>query len=226
MPNNAPSTFIPHDASTGSVIRPRRPGGSGIADLALLFSILAFVAAAALGVGVFLYQQYLTTTANSKLAQLKRAEAQFQPELVDQLQRLDERLQAAQTILSQHTAPSAFFGVLDQVTAKTIQFTALNLTVQDKASIEMDGVGKSVNSIAFQADLLSKSGAYQSPIFSALSRQRDGVHFHLTADIVPAVLNYEQLTGGGPSIQQAPSVSPQPAASSSPFGGAPPTPQQ
>jgi len=222
METNAQPTYIPHDA--GEPVRPRESGG-GIGDLVLMLAILAFAASAALAVGVFLYLQYLSGVAASDLAKLIEAEKKFQPALVEELQRLDRRMNAAEAILGTHLAPSSFFTILNTVTAKTISYSSFELKVADGIELEMDGVGRSVNSIAFQADLLGKDSAYQNPIFSNLDRQKDGVHFHLSASIDPMAINFERLVGTGevalPSAEAATEAAPiqtssTPAATSTP----------
>ena len=231
MESNIQSSFIPHDA--GTPVSARRGSSGGIGDLALMFAILLFAAAGALSVAVFIYNQYETTIAAKDLSSLKQAEGQIQPDLIDQLQRLDDRIHAGQTILAAHTAPSVFFDIFDQVTAKTIAYNSLQFDASDPSKIllTMDGVGKSVNSIAFQADLLAKSGAFIAPIFSNLDHQKDGVHFHVTAQLDPKSISFEQLTSssgsgtGGtsaaPSTPAQPSAPPAPSAPASPFGGSP-----
>src|SRR3989344_4067775 len=108
MPNSgAASSFIPHE--TPGMGQTRRERGSGLADLLTLVAIVLFVASGALAVGVFLYQQYLETSTTSKLDQLQRAQAAFEPSLIQQLTRLDDRMRAAGQILGTHIAPSAFF---------------------------------------------------------------------------------------------------------------------
>src|SRR3989338_952385 len=87
-----PASFIPHDTS---VARPPLRGGGGLNDLLLLVAIVIFVASAALAIGVFLYGQYLATENTAKLAQLERAKAGFQPALIQQLTRLDDRMHEA-----------------------------------------------------------------------------------------------------------------------------------
>src|SRR3989344_4044458 len=209
MEANAQPTFIPHDA--GEPARPHRSGG-GLGDLLLMLAILAFAASLALAVGVFLYQQYLSTVSANNLARLNDAEKKFQPALVEELERLDKRMHSAEVILRDHLAPSAFFIILNTVTAKTISYSSLNLVVTDRIKLDMDGVARSVNSIAFQADILSKEGAYQNPIFSNLDRQKDGVHFHLSTYINQDPINFEALTGGAASaLTPPPSISPQSA---------------
>jgi len=167
-------------------------------DLFFILAIIALAASCALGGAVFLYQQYLHSAITSDLASLERARAQFEPALIKELTRLDDRMHAGESILTTHIAPSAFFDVLNQVTLKTVSFSSLEFQASDSnhITIKMQGVAQSVNSIALQADLLSKSSVFTSPIFSDIDRQRDGVHFSLKAFVDPHAINFVELVGG------------------------------
>ncbi|MBI4093623.1 hypothetical protein HY417_01545 [Candidatus Kaiserbacteria bacterium] len=188
-----PSSFIPHEVATP--VAPVRRSGKGLADLFALVSLVLFVASIALGVGVFLYREYLAASAGSKIDQLERAKAAFEPSLIAELMRLDDRMRAASEILQKHIAPSAVFTMLEQTTIGSVGFTSLEFEVSDGESmtVRMDGVAGSVNGIALQADLFSKGGMLSSPIFSNINRELDGVHFSLSADIEPLAINFAQL---------------------------------
>lgn len=187
-----------------SVAPSSRPAGGGLNDLLLLCSIVLFVASVALAIGVFLYGQYLGTESTAKLAQLERAKAAFQPALIQQLTRLDDRMHAADRVLGVHIAPSLFFQALETATLQTVSFQTLDFQVADNQnlSIKMAGIAKSVNSIALQADLFSKNGVITSPIFSNIARQSDGVHFNLSAIVNPTAIRFGAQTAGAASAPQ------------------------
>ncbi len=205
MPNvNAPQSFIPHDVTVAP--SPPRGSGKGLADLFALASIVLFVASIALAVGVFLYREYLSASANSKIEQLERAKAAFEPSLIAELTRLDDRMRAAGEILEKHIAPSAVFEMLEQTTIGSVGFTSLDFEVTDAENIavRMDGVAGSVNGIALQADLFSKGGVLGSPIFSNINREIDGVHFSLSANVNPLAINFAQLVVTPPASAVVP----------------------
>ncbi len=168
------------------------------ADLLVLISVVLLIASIALAAGVFLYLQYLQNASASKLEQLRRAKEAFDPVLIQDLTRLDDRIRAADSLLSVHMAPSVIFHLLEQITLQTVSFKDFRFEAADSQSlkIEMQGVAESVNSIALQADHLSKSGAIVSPIFSNIDRKADGVHFSLTASLNPQPLKYAQYVQG------------------------------
>ncbi len=203
-----PSSFIPQDVGVSPSTR-RRSGG--LKDFLLLCTAVLFVASAALGAGVFLYQQYLEAESVSKLAQLERAKAAFEPSLIHELTRLDDRMHAADKILSVHAAPSAFFRALQEATLVTVSFQSLDFQATDPQhmTITMAGVARSVNSIALQADLFSKNGVISGPIFSNIVRQSDGVHFNLSAIVNPLAINYASVLGRSSSTGAQNQIVPQ-----------------
>ena len=195
----------------------RRSGGF---DFLILIALVVFVASATLAIGVFLYVQYLNTSASSKVGQLDRAKAAFEPALIDQLTRLDDRMRASDTILSAHIAPTALFHLLEQLTLQTVSFTKFDFKEIDAGNmtLNMQGIAQSVNSIALQADLLSKTGVITNPIFSNINRQIDGVHFDFSANINPDALRYRSSLTPSAAQQQAQVPAPAQAPAVSPFG--------
>jgi hypothetical protein len=197
MEIGVPNSFIPHDATTPVQSR-RYDSSGGLTDLFALLSVVVFIASGALAAGVFLFGQYINTEVTSKKDAIKTAQQAFDPSLVQQLTRLDQRMSSASTILNAHIAPSAFFSVLNQTTLTTVSFQSLEFRAGDPQGItlKMSGVARDVNSIALQADIFSKSGVITSPIFSGIDQQTDGVHFNVVGLINPAALNYETLVSG------------------------------
>lgn len=211
METGIQSSFIPKEAGNVSAVSRPISGGAGLPELLILASVILLIASTALAGGVFLYHQFLTGQATSKAEQLKRAEAAFEPALIQQLTRLDDRMHTADLLLSGHLAPSVFFDSLDQATLTTVSFSSLALDATDprRITIKMNGIARSINSVALQADLFSKNSVIYDPIFSGIDHQDDGVHFNLTALVNVGALNYPQMING---VQQsaAPIAAPTP----------------
>lgn len=220
MESGIQSSFIPQDAA--KPVRVRSQGTGGLSELVFLISIVLLVASGALGGGVFLYRQYTQSSAASKSDQIRRAKEAFQPELIHELTRLDDRMRSASLVLGAHTAPLALFDALQQSTLSTVSFRTMNVEVVDSQNIrvKMAGTAQSVNSIALQADIFSKSGTLTNPIFSDINRQTDGVHFNLTALVNPAAVNYASLLAA-----PAPVLGGQQSQPVSPFDATQPAPQ-
>ncbi len=223
MESGIQSSFIPQDAARPTQA-PRQVRTGGLTELGFLIGIVLFVASAALAGAVFLYEQYTISSAGSKSEQLQRAKEAFEPALIHELTRLDDRMRAADQVLSAHLAPIALFDALQATTLSTVSFKSLSLEVVDSQNIniKMSGVAQGVNSIALQADLFSKSGVLTNPIFSDINRQADGVHFNLNALVNPGAINYSRLINAAGAAVSIPSQQ----APSSPFGPQATTPEQ
>ena len=214
MESSLQSSFIPHENPQTSMALARRGSGGGLPELLLLMSIVSLIASGALAGGVYLYVQYLQTTSTAKVQQLERAKAAFDPSLIQQLTRLDNRMHAADTLLSTHSAPTVFFAALQQATLSTIAFRSLQFSMNDsqRITLSMAGIAQSVNSIALQAEVFSKNGVISNPLFSGINRQADGVHFNLDAIVNPSAINYVQAlqtAGADPAVQTQPQAQPQ-----------------
>ncbi|PIR82763.1 hypothetical protein COU20_00325 [Candidatus Kaiserbacteria bacterium CG10_big_fil_rev_8_21_14_0_10_59_10] len=209
------SSFIPTEP-VREIKQPRVARGGGLTDLFVLASIVIFVGSVGLGIGMFLYLQYLTANTASKVEQLERAQQAFEPALIQELTRLHDRMQAANIVLGNHIAPSVFFRALEQLTLQTVSYSSLNFQANEiqNMTLEMDGLARSVNAIALQADLLSKSGIVSSPIFTNITRTAEGVQFDLSAVVNPASLRFIQVVRAGQFAAPASASQRAPASSS------------
>jgi hypothetical protein len=218
METGIKSSFIPQSPVMGGPSERRRSSGSSF-DFFVIIGLVLFVASATLAAGVFLYVQFLESSNASKLDQLERAKQAFEPALIQELTRLDDRMRAADAVLGGHIAPTALFALLEQLTLQTVSFSSFDYaTANDTITITMQGLAQSVNSIALQADLLSRSGTITNPIFSDINRQIGGVRFNFTAEVRREALNYRSLVGAPNPLTQPQQPAQQQEAS--PFGGA------
>jgi len=188
------TSFIPKKAFNASNASLHSKGSS--IGILFLLTLIIFISALALSLGVFLYQQFLIKDTESKSSQLKRARAEFEPTLIQEINRLDKRIQSSRNILGKHKAISSFFNLLEDLTLANIQFENLEYNVDEngRANISMEGKAKSFNSVALQSDIFGKSKFIQEPIFSNLNIDNKGdVEFDFTAFIDSSLILYENI---------------------------------
>lgn len=183
---------MPASQSQGA---PSSSGGGGAGDIFILVAIVALAAALALAAGVFLYDRFLDANVQKKSEQLERARQAFEPALIQELVRLDSRLQAADDILARHLAPSELFSLLEELTLQSIEYDSMNYRVAEDNAIEvrLRGKARSVNGVALQASVLGQHNAFVNPIFSNLDLVNDGVTFEVTAFVNPSALRYTNV---------------------------------
>lgn len=190
MDPQVPASFIPKKPLTADG-RPRGGGGGLLFILALLIFVVSLLAG---GVS-FLYEQYLKNSINAKSESLKRAEAAYDPGVIQDLIRLDGRISESRSLMERHIAPTALFTFLSGATLENVQFTSFDFSLQTdgSANITLDGVAGSFSSVALQSDNFGASRVLRNVVFSDIAVGEEGdVSFTVTATVDPALLLYSK----------------------------------
>jgi hypothetical protein len=169
-------------------------------SIATLVSVTVFAAAIILAGGVFAYKAYLGSALADKKASLQKASSAFEPSLIEELKRLDKRIEHSKAVLANHVALSSFFDLLQSATIQNVQFKSLNLTtIEDgKITISLNGIARSYGSVALQSDSFNKAKGLKNPVFSQLNLDPAGnVSFAINALLDPSVFTYSNLVSGG-----------------------------
>ncbi|MDQ5901320.1 MAG: hypothetical protein QG580_35 [Patescibacteria group bacterium] len=186
------TSFIPKKTIVESPKRVRSGGG-----IINLISFIVFVASLLSAGGAYLYRN----SVESDIAEFKRslqiAKNQFEPSLIEELQVLDKRLNAATTILNKHVAVSPIFVLLQDITLPTVRYSDFTYEIDSSTSlvnIEMKGEAKGYNFIALQADLFSDNKFIKNPIFSDFILDQTGnIDFNLSFSVDKSLISYESF---------------------------------
>ncbi len=178
------TSFIPKESlvekvPTGATHQPSRAPRS----LAIVFSFIVLLIALAVGGAIFVYSSFLQSSIASKSESLQRAREAFQPALIQELERLDARIESAEELLANHVAPSSMFALLGATTLKTVRFTNLSYSVVENSVVNFDAV-------ALQSDVFGSNRFIHNPIISELAAGEGGITFRVTATIEPRFLAY------------------------------------
>lgn len=195
------TSFIPKKPIATVESRPK----SGVINLFYLFALIVFIGVIILAGGIFAYQKLLINSVESKTESLNRAREAFEPALIREISRLDDRINAAREILNKHTAPSEFFELLELSTLKNIQFEDLSYRTESdgRTSVQMRGKALSFGSVALQSDIFGKNKFISEPIFSDLDLDVKGnVIFSFSAFIEPELISYEERIISESSVDQ------------------------
>ncbi len=193
------TSFIPKKSLATSSHGPRQPVG-----LLLLLSILIFATAGLVHLGVWLYGSQLENQITAKRDQLKKAEAAFDPGILDVLNRLDAKITAASGdrqnagLLAKHISLVPLLDYLEQSTLPSIRFRSMKYTYSDSGPIDLKltGVAGNYKSIALQSDVVSAPGTsrvLRDLIFSDLNLDtQGGVSFNFSATVDPQIVSYRE----------------------------------
>ena len=138
------SSFIPKKPLTTVGLH---SSSSAFGSLLFLIALLLFLASVVSGGAVFAYSKYLTGTITSKVDSLNKGQAAFDPSTIQDLIRMDSRLNNAQVLLQKHVAPSVLFSFIAAQTLQRVSFGSFSYVLGDNGSVsinlsgEADGAG-------------------------------------------------------------------------------------
>ncbi|OHB24227.1 MAG: hypothetical protein A2542_02455 [Parcubacteria group bacterium RIFOXYD2_FULL_52_8] len=180
-------------------------GGRRPVGVLLLLSILVFVTAALVHAGAWLYESQLEGSIANKRDMLKKAEAAFDPGILEVLNRLDAKITAAQGngqssgLLVRHITLLPLIEYLERATLPSVRFRSFKYEYSDSAPIglKLTGVAQNYKSVALQSDVFTASGTARplnDIVFSDLNLDaQGGVGFNFTATVDPRLLSYREV---------------------------------
>ncbi len=199
------SSFIPK--------KPIVSAGTRAPSTINLFSLLAtviFIVAIALSVGVYFYRGVLEKQIASSAASLDRARAAFEPDTINQIIRLDTRIETGKSLLKSHVAVTPLFDFLSAATLKSVRFRDFNFSylAPDKIGVTMKGQAASYAAVALESDLLNSKKQLKNTILSDMALDAQGtVTFGVSTTIDPSLLSYAPtVTSAAPA--SAPAAAP------------------
>jgi hypothetical protein len=126
--------------------------------------------------------------------------------VIEDLIRLDNRLNAGRKILERHVAPSAIFAFLSTQTLERVRFTSFDYSAGDsgEALLELTGETDTFSTIALQSDQFGGSKALRDVIFSdiIISAETGRVTFSVSAKADSSLLSFTNNLGAVVSLPQ------------------------
>jgi hypothetical protein len=190
MEGKLQTSFIPKQPLVEKKVK-KASGSTGIFSVIAWFVFLVVVVAS---VGVFVYEQYLTKSIDSKNIELSNRVKSFDTATVDHFVQLDARLKAAQAILNNHLAVSTLLNLIASNTVQSVQFTDFKYSYDDggKLTLMLSGKAPDFASVALQSDTFSSQSYLQNQVFSNLGLAADGgVLFKFTSSVDESALQYK-----------------------------------
>lgn len=184
------SSFIPKKPLTED----RVYRSSGRTSVFLVVSIIIFIVALAGSFGVFFLNQYQERIIATKDKDLLKTQDDLSGNLIKDLGRLDQRIEASDALLKQHISVSSVFKLLQELTAKSIRFNDLNYSIvpPDTIKLTLKGEGRSFNAVSFQSDVFRASQSLKNPLFSDVRLDDKGaVLFSIETGVDPALVLYK-----------------------------------
>ena len=197
MPDRVTTSFIPKE-SLMQDRSPRPQRRNPFVFLNLIGAGILIITVLAAG-GVFLLKSYTEQSIASKRTSLDRQRAAFEPATIEELLRLDKRINASSALLKSHYALTLIFDDLESRTGENVRFKTFKYEPAGpgRFAVSMSGTAKSFNSVAVQSDSFGKSNVVKDPIFSNLNLDPSGnVVFDFGAFVDPVRINFATMIAG------------------------------
>lgn len=199
------SSFIPKGplATTGTVTKTSRQSNTSflgtLAVFVFVLSILATLGAAG-------YEYYLKKDIGNLAEKLLAAKSTLEPEIIQKISDLDERINATESLLNQHIILSPLFAYLESYTVKTVQLTHFKYASEDGVlKLSMRGKSRGYSTLAYQAQLFNSSDFMRDVVFGDLSLDETGnVDFTFKAILDPSIIAFKSGDDEVVEIETAP----------------------
>lgn len=189
MADSGRTTFIPQGASVSPAPRKRRTFG-----VFTVLSVLIFLLSLAGLGGAILYEQQLERDIAQLDDVIERSEDAFNRPLLEEIARLDRKIEASREILAGHTSLQELFVLIDANTLHNIRFTAFGFDTSSDGeyTLTLQGIGRDYSAIALQSDAFVQTRRLDDVVFDNLRLTSDGtVTFTMQARVDAGLLDYE-----------------------------------
>lgn len=199
------TSFIPKKPLNSGGVPVQRP-----LNLFLIIAGVIFVASLSLTAFGYFYNKQLVIKKAELDAELVRRQKELRPNDVAYLKRLDQRLALAAEVMGKHVAFSNIFTFLETVTSQNVRFGKMSVVSSPTESkMTLNGVARSINSVAYQSDIFRGEKASINPIFKGLKLDEKGnFQFSVDMSIDPKLVLYSNnfadvkgSTGSSPTQQ-------------------------
>ena len=192
MPQKVPTSFVPKQP----VRTVKRPQARGPLSIFAVAALVLIAAAAILAGLVFGYEFYLKNQKEQKAQELEVFKESVEPQVVEELARLSQRLVIAQELIAAHVAPSAIFSMLERDTVQGVVFSDFESKIGPSGDVElsMSGTAGDFNKLAYQAVVFRDNPYLRNQIFGDIAvGEESGVTFSFTGIISSSLV---RATGG------------------------------
>jgi len=188
------TSFIPQKSIS-------REGGKKKPTAGLFFgaAVLFFAISILASVGVFFYKKILEGRVESKAVSLERAKEAFDPGLIEELSRLNSRIEASDDIISSHLLLTPLFKLIEESTLKNVRFSQFDFLVRDSGNIELFMTGQALDyaTVVLQSDLFGQSKFLKNQVFSNINLDSFGnVGFLFKAEVDPGLVLFKSNVEG------------------------------
>jgi hypothetical protein len=189
------TSFIPKKPITES-----HSGGSGV-SLFLLLSIIIFIVAVAMAGGIWVWRGSLLAEIEKDKKSLSDEKGKFEEKTINDLIRLDDRINEANNLLAKHLSVTPVFILLQANTIQNVQLKTMKFSYggADKIKMDLTGISRNYDALSKQSDVFGSPQLkpfISEPVISDFTLNQDGtVSFTFSALIDSELVSYGNTIG-------------------------------
>lgn len=171
-------------------------------NLVTLIATVIFVVVLALSGAAYFYKGLIVKQIEADKATLGRARDAFDPKLIAQIVRLDNRIETARKLMASHISVNPLFQFISSITLQSVRFRDFDFSYAgpDKIQVSMTGQAQNYASVALQSDELYKQKSFQNVSIGDMALDRSGViSFKVSATVDSKLLSYSAGFKSAPS---------------------------
>lgn len=176
-------------------------GGTSV--LMILGSLL-FIVSLGSAVACVVWKNMLMKSQETYKAQLIDSEKRFDIASIENLKKVNTKIDTGKMLLKNHLSVSAIFPIINQLIIESVRINSFEFLAPEKGldgvKITMRGIAKDYNSIAFQSDVFGSSEKYgtnkiiKNPIVADMSEDSSGgISFSFSGTLNSGELSYEKV---------------------------------
>ncbi|MEK7194174.1 MAG: hypothetical protein AAB660_00600 [Patescibacteria group bacterium] len=188
------SSFIPKGPLTTAGTATHISQGADRSILGTI-AVFVFVLSILVSLGIFGYEWYLRFDIKKMGQSLLSARTSLEPEVINKISSLDQRIVSTKALLDKHIVLSPLFDFLENSTLRTVRFSQFRYESADGKglTLSMHGQARGYASLALQSQIFNASPYTKNVIFEDLSLDEKGnVTFSFKTDLDPSVISFRK----------------------------------
>jgi len=197
------TSFIPKRPLVSDPKIPTVHSRTGNASITMVIGSLLFIASLGGAVFTIVWKNVLLKSQANYIVQLKESEKRFNITLIEDLKKVNTKIDVGKKLFTSHLAVSEIFPIMNQLAIESVQFNSFQFSAptndEDGVKVSIKGTAKDYNSIAFQSDVFGSANKYGSlksiknPIIADLIEGPSGqISFSFTGTLNPQDILYEK----------------------------------
>jgi len=199
MPKQSSSSFIPRKRGAQTSSSETSRFLKGKENIFLVSAALVLLLVVTVWAGIELYQRYVEQQVAQKKEQFEASRQTLRNEGLDNIIRLSQRLDAADTVIERHIAPSIIFQRLEELTVAGLRYTSFEMEGDPLSGmvISLSGEAHNYATVIAQSNRFQRSVFIGSPTFRNIKEnsKSGNITFEVSFEVAADQIRFSDAVG-------------------------------